>query len=360
MSPEDRLFAAVHAGDAAVVTTLAAKHAPLLRRGWPGGGGASYLHLAAHRGHLAVCQALVEAGDDLDGLRPPDGAVPLHLAAAAGHGAVVRWLLARGAAVDGGIRSWGTPLMAAAMEGHAPVLEALLDAGAEVNREHLRLPQTALDFAELYRVKRNGQERTAALLRAAGGVRLSGPASDGGHHPDGAALVRWERAMNTRVNPLPLAQAEGRLPAVYRCRLPKTFRHQLVFTVGGEGDAVAMCLPSEWPFCERSRVRPEWRWPIDAVREVATAPPHGTVAGSGRPGEPSVWWVLSRFIDGGKGLVARVLVPRPVGKTATPARLLDARWERLALPMPNEGASARRSADQPALTTPARPTTRAR
>lgn len=349
MTAEDRLFDAVHGGDAAVVAQLAKAHPALLRQGWPGGGGASYLHLAAHRGHLAVCQALVKAGDDIDGLRPPDGAVPLHLAAAAGHVDLTRWLLGQGAAVDGGLRSFGTPLMAAAMEGHAQVLEVLLQAGAEVNREHLRLPQTALDFAELYRVKQTGQAHTAELLRAAGGVRPYLSSHDWSGHRHGEVLAAWEQALDARVSPLSLAEEEGALPAVFRTRLPKKFSHQLLFTVGGAGDSVLVCLPSEWPLCERARSLAEWRWPIDALRSMsaalarkpAAAPVDTAVAGSGQRGEPATWWVVSRPTlsarrPGGRPVHVLVAPPaaRSAPKPATLAKLPDAKWDALALPMP--------------------------
>lgn len=350
MTAQDRLFDAVHGGDAAVVAKLAAAHPALLRQGWPGGGGASYLHLAAHRGHLAVCQALVDAGDDINGLRPPDGAVPLRLAAAAGHVQLVQWMLAQGAAVDGGIRSAGTPLMAAAMEGRVQVLELLLKAGAEVNREHLRLPQTALDFAELYRVKQTGQAHAAELLAAAGGIRPYLAAHDWTGHPHGDALAAWEEALDARVSPLLLAEAGGGLPAVARSRLPKKFSHQLLFTVGAPQEAVALCLPAEWPLCKRARARPEWRWPIEALRTQSSAlgrrPPAASVdtgvAGSGQPGEPTVWWVVSRTIASAQspeGVPTRVLVPPPAGKAAPKpaalAKLPEAKWDSLALRMPD-------------------------
>ncbi|MCR5867059.1 ankyrin repeat domain-containing protein [Aquincola sp. J276] len=352
MTAEDRLFDAVHGGDAAAAGKLAAAHPALLARGWPGGGGARYLHLAAHRGHLGVCQVLLQAGDDVDALRPADGAVPLHLAAAAGHLDVARWLLAQGAAVDGSVRSAGTPLMATAMEGRLDVLQLLIDADAEVNREHLRLPQTALDFAELYRVKASGQDRAAEVLRAHGGVRPYLAPHDWRTHPHGQALSAWEQALGAIVGPLPLADADPArgLPAVYRSRLPKKYTHQLLFTVGGEGDAVMLCLPSEWPLCRRARAMPEYRWPLDVLQAMPRLLPQARLAeavsigvpGTGQPGEPPAWTVVSRAdlgADPAGGRPLHLLVALPAGKgalkAAALARLASAKWEQLALPLPS-------------------------
>src|SRR5207244_265105 len=166
-----QLFEAVCAGDADGIRIIAANDPEALREGWGGWGGASYLHLAAAEGHTNVCTALIELGIDINTPVPETGVVPLDKAASAGHLNTVQWLLKRGAAVDGLPTSISTPLMGAAIEGRLEITTLLLDGGAEINREHLRLPQTALDFAVFYQVKKTGQEAVATLLRERGGIR---------------------------------------------------------------------------------------------------------------------------------------------------------------------------------------------
>ncbi len=55
------------------------------------------LHSAAMLGHAAVCEALLEAGADVNAQTRPQGYAPLHSAAFAGHVEAIRVLLAHGA-----------------------------------------------------------------------------------------------------------------------------------------------------------------------------------------------------------------------------------------------------------------------
>ena len=92
-------------------------------------GGGLPLHAAAHGGHAAVVQLLVDAAPAAAMAADVAGSVPLHWAAERGHAAVVQLLLnaapaaATAADVDGDL-----PLHLAAQEGHAAVVQLLLDA----------------------------------------------------------------------------------------------------------------------------------------------------------------------------------------------------------------------------------------
>jgi uncharacterized protein len=55
------------------------------------------LHSAAMFGHAAVCEALINAGVDVNAQTRPQGYAPLHSAAFAGHVEAIRVLLAHGA-----------------------------------------------------------------------------------------------------------------------------------------------------------------------------------------------------------------------------------------------------------------------
>jgi len=95
----DRLLAAAAAGDAATVRALLAAE-PALAALPAAPQGTTALQLAAHRGHLAAVEALLDAGAPVDALDPASGTTALHWAAEGGHPAVVAALVARGAALD--------------------------------------------------------------------------------------------------------------------------------------------------------------------------------------------------------------------------------------------------------------------
>ncbi len=87
------------------------------------------LGIAAHNGHIAVVEALLNAGANKDASHQ-DGATPLCIAACMGHIAVVEALVNAGANKDASDQSGTTPLSIAACMGHIAVVEALLKAGA--------------------------------------------------------------------------------------------------------------------------------------------------------------------------------------------------------------------------------------
>ncbi|MBN3854779.1 ankyrin repeat domain-containing protein [Paraburkholderia sp. Ac-20340] len=128
-------------------------------------GGRTLLHIAASYGSLEVCEDLIGRGISINAsARSSGGKLPIGEAAAKGHVNLVRWLLENGSAVDGPPEAVTTPLMDSAINGHESVVALLLERGADVNRLHLRLNQTPLDLALIYK-----QEGAAHVLRSAGG-----------------------------------------------------------------------------------------------------------------------------------------------------------------------------------------------
>lgn len=345
MTSEELMFDALRRDDGPAVERLLARDRAVRDQPWPGGGGAGWLYLAAAEGLAAVCDALLAAGADPDAARPANGAVPLGAAAQGGHLGIVERLLAHGASVDAHPESHATPLMAAALHARPEVAHRLLDAGADVNREHLRLPQTALDFAECRRPATARDDAVAALLRAHGGVRPYTEPHDWGGVPGAPTLRQVQRACGP-VAPKPLREARGGLPAVYRCRLPPRYTLQLLFTVGPGSPGVAMCLPAAWPLDRLALARPHYAWPVHALQRLAAwaAPravpsPAAVWPGSGATGEPSTWIALARpalAADGwgAPGLVLLTAPPRG-GVSEAPERLARAHWETLALPPPH-------------------------
>jgi ankyrin repeat protein len=104
--------------------------------------GESGLMMAALKGNLAVCTALLERGAELN----RRGWTPLHYAAAGGSLQIVELLLAHGARIDARAPNGRTPLMMAAQSADEHVVAALLAAGANVHARE-RHDATAADLA---------------------------------------------------------------------------------------------------------------------------------------------------------------------------------------------------------------------
>ena len=76
--------------------------------------GRTALYVAAENGHVAVVQALLQAGANVDAARTTDFWTPLHIAAENGHVAVVKTLQGAGADTDAALTDGTTPLHIAA------------------------------------------------------------------------------------------------------------------------------------------------------------------------------------------------------------------------------------------------------
>lgn len=285
-----RLLEVVLACDAARARAIVKAAPDVLKEGWPGGGGSSYLHLAASKGCTEVCAVLVEAGLSVDAVAPRSLFVPLVGAADGGHLETVRLLLAHHAGVDGPPDGIATPLMLAAAGGHVAVVEALLDAGAEINRENLRFPQTALDFAEAYRPQGTGQDLVAALLPARGGIQpYIGPHDWAG--TDGKPyLEHVERSVGI-VNPIPVVQAAADGFVLRKTRFaPKKYEHQLLFTVGlhkAAGVEIGVVLPHVWPLNRSALKLARFSWPANLLQAAAKAVLQGKQVSHGSLLDPS-------------------------------------------------------------------------
>jgi ankyrin repeat protein len=117
--------------------------------------GLTPLGRAAQTGHLALVQALLESGAEVD-----DGGVltPLLSAAEKHHEPVIRTLLEAGADVNKADEQKRTPLMASAADGNLEIVRALLDGGADPK---------LLDHGEkdaLWHAAASCQEQTFRLL----------------------------------------------------------------------------------------------------------------------------------------------------------------------------------------------------
>ena len=149
----ESLLIAAEAGNAVKVDQLLMQGAPTNACGRKGLDGFTALHYASSRGHIAVAERLVRAGNaDLEPTNK-DGEVPLHLAAYGGHLTIVELLLDSGAEVDVGNGYGETPLFYAARRGFAAVVRLLLQRGADVSKTS-RFGDTAIDDCESERIKK--------------------------------------------------------------------------------------------------------------------------------------------------------------------------------------------------------------
>ena len=94
--------------------------------------GLSALHIASHRGHVAIVRTLLEHEVNIDEL-DNNGRTALQMAAINGHEAVVQLLLQRGAYINACDALGRTALHWAALQKHEAVLRVFLDAGADGN-----------------------------------------------------------------------------------------------------------------------------------------------------------------------------------------------------------------------------------
>lgn len=352
---------AIESNDANIIRSLVGESPELLGEAWSG----RELHLAARKGKIGACEALIELGVDINKVDLDSGSdTPIDSAVSSGSIEAVKWFLHNGATVDGAPTSVCTPLMSAAIDGHVAISSILLDAGAEINREHLRMPQTALDYAIFYQVKNTGQDAVAALLRERGGIRPYTEKHDWNDVPGQFYIEHIERAVGGFANPIPAREIvlkDGSSVAIRKVRIPKKYDYQLLFTtgLGVTGFELALCLPSAWPLNQSSLKEPRFSWPLDFLCKISDAfadnlsLSHGELLGSDHPAlegvdvpESMKQWVVSLNQEietehEGDFSIARTLLltpvttKKPVKSGAEALALADkrqqAKWKALAL-----------------------------
>ncbi len=123
--------------------------------------GKGLLGEAAKRGHLAMVQALVEGGGDVN-ISDLTGSTPLAYAAQKGHADVVKYLISKGAKVNVKDAKGDTPLARAVELGNADAVSALVEAQADLYaRNHM-------EWTPLEAAAHAGKADTVRVLAKAG------------------------------------------------------------------------------------------------------------------------------------------------------------------------------------------------
>jgi hypothetical protein len=144
-APDEKLLAAIDAGDVAAVEQLIAGGVDLERRG---AFDATPLHHAAKRGDVAILAALLRAGAPAEA-RNVGRLTPLHVAAARGHRDAARLLVANCAPLDALDALRRSPLHLAAQRGHIEIAEVVAFAGADLRAAKPSTPlRAAISFAQ--------------------------------------------------------------------------------------------------------------------------------------------------------------------------------------------------------------------
>lgn len=155
-SRESVLEIAARKGRVAIVDALIDAGVDLESTGW------AALDSAAGRGSTQIVVALMLAGVDATASDGRNGGAPLLSAAAGGHGDIVKLLLTAGSDPNHATEDGRTPLLFAAAGGHADVVKSLLTAGSDPNRE------TNDGRTSLFVAVQKNHPQTVALLLANG------------------------------------------------------------------------------------------------------------------------------------------------------------------------------------------------
>lgn len=224
------------------------------------------------------CVALLDAGADMEAMDPFWGSSALTKASGFGREDGVRVLLDRGALVDGPLFARNTALMAAAKHGQLEIAKLLHERGADLDRDSLDYPSSALNIAEELAVLSNkGQGAVADYLRSVGATKPW----DYHRHEDfwdgviGELTILFVESCLGNVCEAPVfdMKSEHARVVVRRTRHGWKTNLQTIFTSGlpwqGAKCEVGLCLTSKWPLHRRALEDAVFRRPVDLVAAVA-------------------------------------------------------------------------------------------
>jgi hypothetical protein len=228
----------------------------------------SLLGFAARDGKCRICEVLIELGADVN-VSPESSRSPLDLAASKGYLNLVKLLLDAGACVDGPSSSIIPPLMSATMSGHVDVVEYLLTAGADPDRFHLRLLQTSLDAALIWK-----QLEIEGILRSVHAVSLLEGIDWSTHRYE--KFITWIEKFIGRVLPVCFRTSDRKVEI--RLALANKKKHKMLFTTGmsdlaGQPFEVSAVLPETWNPYDTSEKN---LFPVELLEKLVVRMQHRT------------------------------------------------------------------------------------
>ena len=271
-SQRERAHRAVERGDVVGLRQMCKQYPQLLE------GAEGLLHLAAREGQGAVCEELLRLGVDVERVSTFFETTALTLAAGRRRVGVARLLLSRGARVDATSISVFSPLMAAAGIGWDEGARLLVSAGADLDRDSLARPETALGRAEDPPPNTDGSHaKVAEYLRSVGATKPWDY-----HRPD----TFWDGALGeltllfvesclglTHAKPVGESKSEHATIHIRRARHGKDNIFQTLYSAGlpeqGGHCEVGVCLTSKWPLHRRALEEERFRRPVDFLTTVS-------------------------------------------------------------------------------------------
>jgi hypothetical protein len=221
---------------------------------------------------------LLDAGADIESTDSYFGIAPLGEAASSGREDCLDVLLARGALVDGVTVAVSTALVYAAANGALEIARTLVGAGADVDRDSLKGPYTALSVADDPPPNTDGSHaRVAEYLRSVGATKpwdFKRPETfwDGVLGELTLLLVEGTLGL-THALPVGSMRTSYASIDVRRARHGWKYIFQTLYSAGltlqGGKHEVGLCLTSKWPLHKRALEEVRFRRPVDFLMGVS-------------------------------------------------------------------------------------------
>jgi hypothetical protein len=239
----------------------------------------TWLHLAAGRGHLAMVEALVQLGLDVNEPCGGNPETPLHSAAWDGRVETAKWLLDHGAKVDAVDNYGRTPLISAATDGSVETVRLLLDSGADVHASYGQPPVDAVATA-----LSRGHTEVADLLRGRGAAKAPAVV----RAPDSSLPGQIVAHVEKHLGPVQAQALVEIVPAgipisIHVASLRADPQSLTLFTTGMSDLAMKVpdgrdCspyaellidLPRSWPLSHEALKDANNYWPVEWLRRLA-------------------------------------------------------------------------------------------
>lgn len=251
----------------------------------------SWLKPAVYGGDLKMVTLLLDIGYNIDSLDMPVRSTALTSAIAPGHFELVKFLLERGANPN-----LGRPIIGMINSPHRDrqreIIGLLVDHGADINRlyeiygdkNHL---MSALDFAggneELFEYLVGIGAKSSEQLLAESGRTLTKPGLS-----QADSIIAYFEANFGPVHKKSLVEiVPTGLPIALHVILPTKAKNVVTFFTTGMSDSAMTVpngqeefqyaelfiqLPGDWPLTKDKLAKPEFRWPLTVLRNIARYP----------------------------------------------------------------------------------------